>query len=195
MLKYLSFLWHGGGLEFESHLVHYLLPITQLRFALMRGKALKIIPKRDKWFRMNSMQSERHPLRRVKLSVIVFLACSIVLPFITLIVPESEIPASTGPWFSWLLMIMMPISILLIYASYRFFGKRGGLDNFTSGALLMYIFGTTPSTYGTIIGFTDSALRYIAIPLGLVFSLVGLGFAFRLLPNLWDNTSKPSISE
>ncbi len=82
----------------------------------------------------------------------------------------------------------MPISILLIYVAYRFFSKRGGLDNFTGGAVLMYMFGITPSTYGTIIEFTDSALRYIAIPLGMVFSLVGLGFSFMLLPNLWDNT-------
>ena len=153
------------------------------------------MPKQDEWFRMNSMQSERDPLRSVRLVGIVFLAGSIVLPFMALIVPESEIPASTGPWFSWLLIIMMPICILLIYVSYRFFSKRGGLDNFKGGAVLMYMFGTTPSIYGTIIGFSDSALRHTAILLGLMFSLVGLGFAFRLVPNLWDNTSKPSISE
>ncbi|MCK4278941.1 MAG: hypothetical protein KAW94_00015 [Candidatus Thorarchaeota archaeon] len=133
------------------------------------------------------MQSERHPLRQVKLLGIVFLAGSIVLPLMALIVPESEIPASTGPWLSWLLILLMPIEILLIYLVYRFLNKRPRQDNLMGSAFLMYMFGIAPSIYGTIIGFIDSALRYIAIPLGLVFSLVGLGFAFMLLSNLWDN--------
>ena len=136
---------------------------------------------------MNSIQSERNPLRSMKLLGRAFLAGSIVLPLMALIVPESEIPASTEPWFSWLLIIMMPICILLVYVSYRFFGKRVGLNNFEGGAAFMYMFGLTPSIYGTIIGFMDSALRHTAILLGLMFSLVGLGFAFRLSLNLWDN--------
>ena len=137
---------------------------------------------------MNSIQSERNPLRSMKLLGRAFLAGSIVLPLMALIVPESEIPASTEPWFSWLLIIMMPICILLVYVSYRFFGKRVGLNNFEGGAAFMYMFGLTPSIYGTIIGFMDSALRHTAILLGLMFSLVGFGFAFMHLQNLWDNT-------
>ena len=137
---------------------------------------------------MNSIQSERNPLRSMKLLGRDFLAGSIVLPLMALIVPESEIPASTEPWFSWLLIIMMPICILLVYVSYRFFGKRVGLNNFEGGAAFMYMFGLTPSIYGTIIGFMDSALRHTAILLGLMFSLVGFGFAFMHLQNLWDNT-------
>ena len=145
------------------------------------------MPKQEKRFRMNSIQSERDPLKSAKLSGIVFLAGSIVLPLMALIVPESEIPANTGPWFSWLLIIMMPICILLIYVSYRFLSKRIRQDNLMGPACLMYVFGLTPSIYGTIIGFMDSALRHTGILLGLIFSLVGFVFAFMLLPNLWDN--------
>jgi len=153
----------------------------------MRGEALKIMPKQDKWFKMNSMQSERDPLRSVRLSGIVFLAVSMMLPLIALIVPESEIPVSTGPWLSWLLILLMPIEILLIYVVYHFLSKKPRQDNLMGSAYLMYMFGTIPSIYGTIIAFTDSTLRHTAILLGLTFSLVGLVFAFRLSLNLWEN--------
>ncbi len=153
----------------------------------MRGEALKIMPKQGKWFRMNSIQSERNPLRSVKLLGIVFLAFSIVLPLIALIVSESEIPVSTGPWLAWLLILLMPIEILLIYVVYHFLSKRPRQENLMASAYIMYMIGTIPSIYGTIIAFIDSTLRHTAILLGLMFSLVGLGFAFRLSLNLWDN--------
>ena len=155
----------------------------------MRGEALKIMPKQDKWFRMNLMQSERDPLRSVKLLGRVFLAFSMVLPLIVLLIPESEIPVSTGPLIlSWLMILLMPIEILLIYVVYHFLSKRPRQENFMGSAYLMYMIGTIPSIYGTIIGFMDSALRHTAILLGLMFSLVGFGFAFMHLQNLWDNT-------
>ena len=146
------------------------------------------MPKQDKWFRMNSMQSERDPLRSVKLLGIVFLAFSMVLPLIVLLIPESEIPVSTGPLvLSWLMILLMPIEILLIYVVHHFLSKRPRQGNFKASAYIMYMIGTIPSIYGTIIAFTDSTLRHTAILLGLMFSLVGLGFAFRLSLNLWDN--------
>ena len=146
------------------------------------------MPKQDKWFRMNLMQSERDPLRSVKLLGRVFLAFSMVLPLIVLLIPESEIPVSTGPLIlSWLMILLMPIEILLIYVVYHFLSKKPRQDNFMASAYIMYIIGTSPSIFGTIIAFTDSTLCHTAILLGLMFSLVGLGFAFRLSVNLWDN--------
>ena len=180
-------IWHGGGREFESRPVHYLLPVIQLRFALMRGEALKTKPKWHRRFRMNSIQSERNPFTRVKLLGIVFLAFSIVLPLIALIVPESEIPVSTGIRLSWLLILLMPIEILLIYVVYHFLSKKPRQENLMASAYIMYMIGTIPSIYGTILAFIDSTLRHTAILLGLMFSLIGLGFAFRLSLNLWEN--------
>jgi len=146
------------------------------------------MPKHDKWFRMNSIQSERDPLRNVKLLGRVFLVFSMVLPLSVLLIPESEIPVSTGPLvLSWLMILLMPIEILLIYVVYHFLSKRPRQENFKASAYIMYMIGTIPSIYGTLIAIIDSTLRHTAILLGLMFSLVGLGFAFRLSVNLWDN--------
>ena len=127
-------------------------------------------------------------LRNARRIGFVYLASAIVLPFIILLLPESELPVSTGPSevFSWLLILLMPIVILLIYVFYRFFRKRSELDNIMSPAVLMYLFATIPSIYATIIGFIGSALRYVAIPLGLMFSLVGFWLASMLVSNLWE---------
>ncbi|TET05974.1 MAG: hypothetical protein E3J86_15390 [Candidatus Thorarchaeota archaeon] len=127
-------------------------------------------------------------LRKARLLGIVFLAYSTVLPFFILIIPESELPVSTGPieMFSWLMMLLMPIVILLIYVFYRFFGKRSELDNIMGPAALMYVLALVPSIYAFIIGFIGSDLRFIAIPLGLTFSLVGFWLAWMFLSNLWD---------
>ncbi|MGY5855967.1 MAG: hypothetical protein RTS72_05155 [Candidatus Thorarchaeota archaeon] len=128
-------------------------------------------------------------LRRARLLGIVFLAYSIVLPFIVLLIPESELPVSTGPIevFSWLMIFLMPLEILLIYVFYRFFRKRSELGNIMGPAVLMYMFATIPSIYAFVIGFIGSTLRLIAIPMGLTFSLVGFWFTWMLLPNLWEN--------
>jgi hypothetical protein len=37
------------------------------------------------------------PLRKARLLGIVYLATAIVLPFVILLIPESELPVSTGP--------------------------------------------------------------------------------------------------
>ena len=139
---------------------------------------------------MDSVKPDsKSSLRRARLLGIVFLAYSIVLPFIVLLIPESELPVSTGPIevFSWLMIFLMPLEILLIYVFYRFFRKRSELGNIMGPAVLMYMFATIPSIYAFVIGFIGSTLRLIAIPMGLTFSLVGFWFTWMLLPNLWEN--------
>ncbi|MGY5874922.1 MAG: hypothetical protein RTU30_04175 [Candidatus Thorarchaeota archaeon] len=136
---------------------------------------------------MNSLQPKRDPLRKVRFLRIVFLAYALVLPFIILILPQSEIPVSTGPYlFSWLLILLMPVDILLIYVFYRLFGRRTGLDDLVGPAVLMYTPALAPSIYAMIIGFIDSALRYTGILLGLMFSVVGFWIASILLSNLCE---------
>ncbi|OLS25759.1 MAG: hypothetical protein ThorAB25_22050 [Candidatus Thorarchaeota archaeon AB_25] len=129
------------------------------------------------------------PLRKARLLGIVYLVFAIVLPFIILLIPESELPVSTGPIevFSWLMILLMPIEILLIYVSYRFFRKRSELGNIMGPAALMYVLSLAPSIYAFIIGFIGSALRLIAIPMGLTVSLVGFWLIWMFLSNLWEN--------
>jgi hypothetical protein len=128
------------------------------------------------------------PLRKARLLGIVYLVFAIVLPFIILLIPESELPVSTGPSevFSWVMILLMPIELLLIYVFYRFFRKRSELDNIMGPAILMYVLAIAPSIYAFIIGFIGSALRLIAIPLGLTFSLVGFLLASMFVSTLWD---------
>lgn len=130
-------------------------------------------------------------LSKARLLGIVYLVSAIVIPFVVLLIPESELPASTGPFevFSWLMILLMPIEILLIYVSYRFFRKRSDLGNIIGPAALMYVLAIAPSIYAFIIGFNGSTLRLIAIPLGLTFSLVGFLLAFRFVSTLWDTIS------
>ena len=138
---------------------------------------------------MDSVEPDsKSSLRKARLLGIVFLAYSILLPLIILLIPESELPVSTGPSgvFSWLLILLMPIEILLIYVFYRFFRKRSELGSIMGPAILMYTFAFAPSLYGFIIGFIGSALRLIVIPLGLTFSLVGFLLAWMFLSNLWE---------
>jgi hypothetical protein len=126
-------------------------------------------------------------LKKARLLGIIFLAYSIVMPFIVLLIPESEIPISTDPIevFSWLMILLMPIEILLIYVFYRVFRKKSELG-IMAPAILMYTFAMVPSLYAFIIGFVGSALRLIAIPLGLTCSLVGFWLAWMFLSNLWE---------
>ncbi|MFW9793706.1 MAG: hypothetical protein ACFFEE_05370 [Candidatus Thorarchaeota archaeon] len=141
---------------------------------------------------MSSIKSDNDSqLRKARRLGIIFLAYAIVLPFLILLLPESELPASTGPIevFSWLMILLMPIEILLIHLSYRHFGKRSELVNIMGPSVLMYTFASVPSVYAFVIGFVESDLRLIAIPLGLVFSLIGFWLALRYSSNLWDTKS------
>jgi hypothetical protein len=127
-------------------------------------------------------------LRKARLLGILYLVFAILLPFVILIIPESDLPVSIGPIevFSWLLILLMPIENLLIYVFYRFFGKRSELDDIMGPAALMYVLALAPSIYAFIIRFNGSVLRHIAIPLGLTFSLVGFWLAWMFLSNLWE---------
>jgi len=123
-------------------------------------------------------------LKKARRIGIVFLAYVIVLPLF-IIMLESEFAPGTGPdVISWVLLFLMPIEILLIYAVYRFFGNRGRFQNIMGPAILMYVFATAPSIYAFVIGFIDSSLRYIAIPLGLMFSIVGLWLTLIFISRL-----------
>ena len=138
---------------------------------------------------MESAKSDNTPtLRKARLPGIVFLAYSMVMPFIIFLIPASELPVSTGPSevFSWMLMLLMPIIILLIYISYRYFRKKPELDNIYGPANLMYMFAMIPSIYAFIIGFIGSNLRFIAIPFGLGVSIVGFWLAWMFVSSLWE---------
>ncbi|MCK4567828.1 MAG: hypothetical protein KAU48_11030 [Candidatus Thorarchaeota archaeon] len=135
--------------------------------------------------------SGKSSLKKARLFGIIFLVYSIVIPFVILLIPESELPVSTGPSevFSWLLILLMPIDILLLYISYRHFGKKPELDNIMGPAILMYTFAMMPSIYAFIIGFIGSNLRFISIPLGIGVSLVGFWLAWIFITNLWETIS------
>jgi len=132
----------------------------------------------------NSMSS----LRKARLLGILILFYSIVMIFIVLLIPESELPAGNNlpDAVSWLMIILMPIEILLIYLSYRHFRKRVESNNIMGPAVLMYTFVAIPSIYAFVIGFVGSDLRPFAIPLGLIFSLVGFWLTSMYLSKLWE---------
>jgi hypothetical protein len=138
---------------------------------------------------MNSARPETgSDLRNARRIGVVFAGYAIVLPFVIFLIPESELPVSTGPIeaLSWLMILMMPIEILLLYVFYRFFRSKSDLNNIMDAAILMYVFATVPSIYALIIGFIGSAIRLLAIPLGLVFSLIGLWLASMFVSKLGD---------
>ncbi len=136
------------------------------------------------------MERDSKPsLRKVRLLGIIVLIYTIVLPLIVLLIPEDEFPASTGPIeaFSWLMILLMPVEILLLYIFYRHFGRKSDLDNIMSPAILMYTFAVIPSIYAFVIGFIGSTLRSFAIPLGFTISLIGFGLATMFISKLWEN--------
>ncbi|UCE10862.1 MAG: hypothetical protein JSW61_02745 [Candidatus Thorarchaeota archaeon] len=136
------------------------------------------------------------PLRKARIIGVGFLGWAIVLPFIIMIIPESEFPEATGPFLlSWVMLFLMPIEILLVYLVYRFFSKKAELEDLVGPAILMYTLAIAPSIYAFIIGFIDLALRYIAAPLGLAFSLSGFLLASMLLPRLEESIQTSSHTD
>jgi len=125
-------------------------------------------------------------IRNARLFGIIFLAYSVVIPFIILLLPKQELPPNAGiSMLSWLMILLMPIELLLLYAFYRYYRNKPDLDNIMGPAILMYMFATIPSVYAFVIGFTNPDLQSLAIPLGLTFSLLGFLFAFRFVSFLW----------
>ena len=114
-----------------------------------------------------------------------FFIYAIALPFVSIILPESgNYITSGGTIISWVLILMMPMEILLVYLIYWTFRRTSGSFNIMSLAIPMYLVATTPSIYVLIIGMINPPFRYIAAPVGLLFSLVSLWLAIRFLPNL-----------
>ncbi|MFX0107620.1 MAG: hypothetical protein ACFE7R_05005 [Candidatus Hodarchaeota archaeon] len=136
---------------------------------------------------MSQLQSEGNPLRKVRLLSVVFLIYAIALPTITLLIPESDLPTITSPsLLSWVMILLMPFEMILIYMFYRIFVSKPKFTSIIGPGVLLYMVATIPSIYAMIIGFTDVYMRLIAIPLGLMFSLVGLWLASIFIPKIWD---------
>ena len=134
---------------------------------------------------MSSLQSELSIPRNVKLWALLAFIYIMVFSIFALIIPESDLPVNTEPIFlSWVIIILMPVEILLIYGTYRFFRKKRNVTSLMGPASIMYIFSFTPALYGFLIRVLDATLRAYAIPLGLTFSLVGYGLTTILLPSL-----------
>jgi hypothetical protein len=137
--------------------------------------------------KMSSTQPVGNPTRKSRLIGIVFLVYAIALPLITLLIPESDLPNITEPsLMSWVLILLMPFEILLIYVFYRFFRKQPTFTDLIGPAILLYLVAAIPSIYAMVIGFTDIYLRPVAIPLGLMFSLFGLWIASMFIPKIWE---------
>ena len=134
------------------------------------------------------MQSELSIPRNVKVWALVSFIYIMVFSIFGLIIPESDLPVNTEPIFlSLVLIILMPVEILLVYSSYRFFIKRTDQHNLMGPAILMYIFSFAPALYGFLLRTLDATLSAFAVPLGLSFSLVGYGLTTMLLPSLNEN--------
>jgi hypothetical protein len=129
-------------------------------------------------------------LKKARRIGILFLAYAIVFPLVTFILPENGLTVDSGiSMFSWLLIFLMPTELLLIYGFYHYTCKRFGLDNLQGIAVPMYVFSTIPSIYAFIIGFFNSALRLLAITIGLMFSLTGLWLASMLLSRRYEDST------
>jgi hypothetical protein len=127
-------------------------------------------------------------LRKARLLGVVFLIYAIALPFIVLILPAPEVPEGPGASIiAWALLLIMPVEILFVYLTYRHFAKKPRQVTIMGQAILMYVFAMAPSIYAFVAGFIDSALRSLAVPLGLAFSLAGFWLALHFLSILGES--------
>nr|KXH71517.1 MAG: hypothetical protein AM324_08445 [Candidatus Thorarchaeota archaeon SMTZ1-83] len=134
---------------------------------------------------MSSSELEKNTFVKIRAMALVFLVYAIVPPLLALMFPESGLPASTETsLLSLVMLLLMPFEIILIYVFYRYFARNPRFKSLVGPAALMYVLATTPSIYAFVIGMTDSALRMIAIPLGMMFSIVGLWLALMLLSKI-----------
>jgi hypothetical protein len=132
-------------------------------------------------------------MRNARRLGLVFLAYAIGLPLLVLVFEPLSPPDTGAVLISWVLIMMMPIETLLVYGSYRFFSKKGRFQNIMGPAILMYTFGIAPSIYAFVIGFIYSDLRYIAISLGLMFSIVALWLSLTFISRLWDASKSTDL--
>jgi hypothetical protein len=124
--------------------------------------------------------------------VILFFVYAIILPFFSLILPGSEDPVTPSVTIiSWFVILLMPMDLLLVYVIYLIFRRRTMSSDITGPAVLMFVAATAPSIYTVLFGVINSPLRYLAISLGLIFSLVGLFLALRFVSALKEQAVAP----
>ena len=117
--------------------------------------------------------------------LVLFFVYAIILPFVSLILPGSEYPVTQSVTIiSWVVILLMPMDLLLVYVIYWFFRRRTLTFDIMGPAVLMFVVATTPSIYAVVIGLINSPLRYVATSLGLIFSLVGLWLSLRFVSAL-----------
>jgi hypothetical protein len=132
-------------------------------------------------------------LANAKRLVWVFFIYAIALPFISFILPESEYPLTEGiVIFSWVVILLMPMDLLLVYLIYWIFGKRERSFNVIGPAVLMFVVATNPSIYAVVSGMVNSTFRYFTAPLGLIFSFVGLLLSLRFVSALGEMVVNPN---
>jgi hypothetical protein len=132
-------------------------------------------------------------LANAKRLVWVFFIYAIALPFISFILPESEYPLTEGiVIFSWVVILLMPMDLLLVYVIYWIFGKRERSFNVIGPAVLMFVVATNPSIYAVVSGMVNSTFRYFTAPLGLIFSFVGLLLSLRFVSALGEMVVNPN---
>lgn len=132
-------------------------------------------------------------LANAKRLVWVFFIYAIALPFVSFILPESEYPLTEGiVIFSWIVILLMPMDLLLVYLIYWISRKRTRPFNVIGPAVLMFAVATTPSVYAVVSGIVNSTFRYFTAPLGLVFSFVGLLLSLRFVSALGEMVANPN---
>ncbi|MFX1578526.1 MAG: hypothetical protein ACFFBJ_02680 [Promethearchaeota archaeon] len=132
-------------------------------------------------------------LANAKRLVWVFFIYAIALPFVSFILPESEYPLTEGiVIFSWVVILLMPMDLLLVYVIYWVFGKRERSFNVIGPAVLMFVVATNPSVYAVVSGMVNSTFRYFTAPLGLIFSFVGLLLSLRFVSALGEMVVNPN---
>ncbi len=165
--------------------LHYLFE-SEGKFLNQRTSKFKVIA-------MNSGgQSSESSFRNTRWLAIVISIYAIALPIVSIILPESGDPIPAGAsLISWGLILMMPLEILLIYFIYWSFQRRSESYNIMGPAVLMYTLATAPSIYAFVIGMINPPFRYLAAPVGLLFSLVGLWLSLRFVSSLSEKILQP----
>ena len=126
-------------------------------------------------------------LRKSRLfGIICFLfpvVCQVLL-FIAQVPPEY--PDLTTMTFSWLLILLMPVDLALTFVMQRFLERRMKPESFPGLTTLLYTIGITPTIYGLIIAFINSAMGAFGNLLGLVFSYTIIACIWILSPSLLE---------
>ena len=132
-------------------------------------------------------------VRIVKILGVIFLAYTIIIPLVLLILPASELAQTTMPTLnSQVFLFMMPFELLLVYVFYRVLSKKIEAKNITGTAMILYIVSVNPSFLSLLIGFTDSFSENFGILMGLIFSLSGLLLSWVLISRHFEVDESPN---